>query len=138
MAEGVPGRTNLSLSSITAEGAPRNFVPSPFAYHEELELSVENLTNLGLGVGRVKGWVVMLPFVLTGERVRARIFKNHKNYSEADLLKVLESSPHRREARCPLFGLCGGCQYQHIRYEEQRRIKQQQIREFFHRSGWTD
>ncbi|MDR3143776.1 MAG: class I SAM-dependent RNA methyltransferase [Puniceicoccales bacterium] len=113
-------------------------MPIPFTYHQELELSVENMTNLGLGVGRVNGWVVLLPFVLRGERVRARIFKNHKNYSEADLLKVLEASPQRREPLCPLFGLCGGCQYQHIAYEEQRKIKRQQVREFFHRSSWTD
>ncbi|MDR2377496.1 MAG: class I SAM-dependent RNA methyltransferase [Puniceicoccales bacterium] len=138
MTEEAPGWTSLSRSSIGAKEVPGNFTPIPFAYHEEIELSVENLTNLGLGVGRVKGWVVLLPFVLKGECVRARIFKNHKNYSEADLLEVLESSPYRREAKCPLFGLCGGCQYQHIAYEEQRRIKQQQIREFFHRSGWTD
>jgi 23S rRNA (uracil1939-C5)-methyltransferase/tRNA (uracil-5-)-methyltransferase len=120
------------------ERIPKHFVPIPFTYHQVIELSIDNVTNLGLGVGRVDGWVVMLPFVLMGERVRARIYKNHKNYSEADLLEILEPSPYRREAKCPLYGLCGGCQYQHIVYEEQLRIKQAHVREFFHRSGWTD
>ncbi|MDR0445013.1 MAG: class I SAM-dependent RNA methyltransferase [Puniceicoccales bacterium] len=116
----------------------KHFIPIPFVYHQIVELSIDNVTNLGLGVGRVDGWVVMVPFVISGERVRARVYRNHKNYSEADLMEVLEASPHRREARCPLYGLCGGCQYQHVVYEEQQRMKQSHIWEFFHRFGWTD
>ncbi|MDR2420407.1 MAG: class I SAM-dependent RNA methyltransferase [Puniceicoccales bacterium] len=126
------------MLSFMEKRVPKHFVPIPFSYHQVIELSIDNVTNLGIGIGRIDTWVVMVPFVLTGERVRARIYKNHKNYSEADLLEILESSPHRREAKCPLYGLCGGCQYQHIVYEEQLRMKQSHIREFFHRSGWTD
>ena len=75
------------------------------------------------------GWVVMVPFALPGERVRARIFRNHKNYSEADLVAVLNPSPQRVPPRCPLFGRCGGCQYQHLVYAEQLAWKQRQVRE---------
>ena len=41
------------------------------------------------------GWVVMVPFALPGELVRVRVYRNHKNFSEADLLEVLRPSPHR-------------------------------------------
>ena len=75
------------------------------------------------------GWVVMVPFTLPGERVRARIYRNHRNYSEADLLEVLAPSPQRVEPRCPLFARCGGCQYQHLTYAEQLAWKRRQVQE---------
>ena len=49
---------------------PKKFVPTPFAYHEEIELMIDALTNLGSGVGRIDGWVVFVPFALPGETVR--------------------------------------------------------------------
>lgn len=108
---------------------PKKFVPTPFAYHQELTVEIDTLTNLGHGIARVEGWVVMVPFALPGEQVRVRVHRNHKNYSEADLVEVLEASPHRVEPRCPLFGQCGGCQYQNMRYEEQLSWKRQQVAE---------
>ena len=138
--------------------AKKKFNDHPFAYHQEIELEIATLTNLGVGLGRVPladslglgtcdlelpaattgssalhsfsegGWVVMVPFALPGERVRALVFRNHKNYSEADLIAVLTPSPHRvLSPRCPLFGRCGGCQYQHLVYAEQLRWKQRQV-----------
>ena len=74
-------------------------------------------------------WVVMVPFTLPGEKVRVRIYRNHKNFSEADLVEVLTPSPHRIDPRCPLFGRCGGCQYQHLTYPEQLKWKRQQVEE---------
>lgn len=108
---------------------PRKFQPHPFAYHQELELGIENLTNEGRGVARVDGWVVFVSFALPGERVRARVFRNHKNYSEADLVGVIEPSPGRVEPRCALFGQCGGCQYQHLAYDRQLEWKRSQVEE---------
>jgi tRNA/tmRNA/rRNA uracil-C5-methylase (TrmA/RlmC/RlmD family) len=116
----------------------KKFNDLPFAYHEEIELEISTLTNLGLGLGRVsienqktkvENWVVMVPFALPGERVRARVFRNHKNFSEADFVAVLRPSPHRVTPRCPLFGRCGGCQYQHLAYAEQLEWKRRQVAE---------
>lgn len=107
--------------------APRRFVPVPFAYHQEIELTIDSLSNQGYGVGRVDNWVVFVPFCLPGERVRARVFRNEKNCSLADLVEVLEPSPHRVEPVCKLFGYCGGCQYQHADYESQLRWKTAQV-----------
>lgn len=118
------------------------FKDKPFAYHQEIELAITTLTNLGQGLGRVAleadapGWVVMVPFALPGERVRARVYRNHANFSEADLVEVLEASPHRIAPRCPLFGTCGGCQYQNLDYAEQLAWKQRQVAELLrHMAG---
>ena len=137
--------------------AKKKFNDQPFPYHHELELEISTLTNLGVGLGRVSlnepkaeslklkattqpetGWVVMVPFTLPGERVRARVFRNHKNFSEADLVEVLTPSPHRITPRCQLFGRCGGCQYQHFTYVEQLAWKRRQVEELLqHMAGVT-
>jgi 23S rRNA (uracil1939-C5)-methyltransferase/tRNA (uracil-5-)-methyltransferase len=134
----------------------KTFNARPFAYRQEIELEITTLTNLGLGLGRVVlppapadaggpgaparpeegGWVVMVPFTLPGERVRARVYRNHKNFSEADLLGVIRASPERVEPRCPLFGRCGGCQYQHLAHEGQLAWKRRQVAELLeHMAG---
>ncbi len=116
---------------------PRKFKAIPFEYHQEIELTIDTLTNEGSGLGRYPitteegqgSWVVFVPFTLPGERVKCRVYRNSKNFSEADLLEVLEASPHRREAQCSLFGQCGGCQYQNLDYAEQLRWKKRQVSE---------
>lgn len=120
-------------------------------------MEVATLTNLGVGLGRVPltglaadslklkasiqpaaGWVVMVPFTLPGERVRVRVYRNHKNYSEADLLGVLTPSPHRVAPPCPVFGACGGCQYQHLVYPEQLAWKRRQVGELLQHMAGVD
>jgi tRNA/tmRNA/rRNA uracil-C5-methylase (TrmA/RlmC/RlmD family) len=115
---------------------PKKFVPTPFAYHEEIVITIDSLTNLGAGVGRLDGWVVFVPFTLPGERVRARVFRNDRNCSHADLLEVVVAAPERVAPRCPLFGECGGCQYQHLDYATQLAWKSRQVGELLqHMAG---
>lgn len=139
---------------------PKKFHPHPFAYHQELVLTIESLSNLGDGIARVplersadpasptapqpdppspsdgEGWVIFVPFCLPGEKVRVRIFRNDKNHSRADLIEVLSPSPDRAEPGCPLFGECGGCQYQHLSYPAQLAWKTRQVRELLqHMAG---
>jgi tRNA/tmRNA/rRNA uracil-C5-methylase (TrmA/RlmC/RlmD family) len=125
----------------------KKFNDRPFAYHQEIELEISTLTNLGLGLGRVPlrapdggdtRWVVMVPFTLPGEQVRARVFRNHANYSEADLVAVLRPAPERIEPPCPLFGRCGGCQYQHLTYEGQLAWKRRHVAELLVRLAGVD
>jgi 23S rRNA (uracil1939-C5)-methyltransferase/tRNA (uracil-5-)-methyltransferase len=118
--------------------APRKFNPIPFEYHAELELHIENITNLGLGIGRHNGWVIMVPNVAIGERIRCRIYRNHSNYSEADPVEILEPSTERIAPKCPLFGICGGCQYQHLSYETQLKLKQQHVKELLQKLTGID
>ena len=115
------------------------FKPGPFEYHEEIEVEISSLTNMGQGIARTdKNWVILVPFCVPGEKVVARIYSNKKNYSEADLLKVISPSPERVNPECKIFGSCGGCQYQHIKYPEQLRWKKMQVEELLlHMAGIT-
>ena len=114
---------------------PKDFISTPFEYHEEVELKIDHMANLGMGVGRVNGRVVMVPFVIPGELVKVRIYRNHSQYSEGDLLEILESSKYRVSPKCSLFESCGGCQYQHIDYGEQLKIKTRQVKELLEKNG---
>lgn len=114
---------------------PPKFRDGPFAYHEEVELEVASLTNLGEGLARRDGWVVFVPGALPGEKIVARIWHNSANFSRGDLVRVLTPSPHRVQPRCELFGECGGCQYQNLAYPQQLEWKQKQVAEAFERLG---
>ena len=79
--------------------------------------------------------VVFVPFVIVGETVEVEITEVKKNFARARLLRVITPSPERVEPQCRYFGACGGCQYQHIAYAEQLRMKQKQIADLFERVG---
>ncbi len=112
---------------------PHRFIPTPFSYHEELEIEIDSLSNLGKGVGRVNDWVVFVYHALPGERVLARVFRNNASFSEADLVSVIRPGPDRVEPQCPLFGQCGGCQYQNLSYPAQLEWKRGQVTELLRR-----
>ena len=80
-------------------------------------------------------WVIMVPHVVVGELVKVRIFRNQRNYSEGDLVEVIEPSPNRVEPRCSLAGLCGGCQYQHMSIAAQREWKTLHVQEVLLQQG---
>jgi 23S rRNA (uracil1939-C5)-methyltransferase len=90
----------------------------------EITLEISDLARSGSGLGRgPRGRVVFIPFTAPGDQVRARFTKLEKRYAEADLIEVLKPSLVRQTPRCPVFGKCGGCQWQHIPYELQWQTK---------------
>ena len=122
----------------------RQFNNFPFEYHQPLEVTVESLTNLGDGVARVpitaedgeqRDWVLFIPYALTGERLKVRVVKNGAKSSHTEIIDILEPSPHRVEPKCKVYNLCGGCQYQHISYEQQLVEKRTHVAELLQRLG---
>ena len=102
---------------------------------DRIELTIDDMAFGGEGVGRIDGFVVFVPFVISGEMVLVEITEKKKAFARAKPLQVLEASADRVEPRCEHFGTCGGCQYQHIDYNTQQTIKESQVRDLFERIG---
>src|SRR5438067_1767882 len=107
----------------------------PLAMTRVVELEINDIAFGGKGVGRLDGKAVFVPYVIEGERVQARILREHKNYIDAELEVVQTASPHRVQPACPYFGQCGGCVYQHIDYQHQLAIKSRQVKQTLARIG---
>ena len=102
---------------------------------DKINLTIHDIAFGGEGVGRVDELVVFVPFVVTGETIEAEITEVKKNFARARLLHVVTASPERATPECRYFGVCGGCQYQHIDYAAQLRFKHKQIADLFERVG---
>ncbi len=100
-----------------------------------VDLKIQDVAFGGKGVGRDNGKAVFIPFTIDGEIVSAEIVREKKQFAEAELVDLKESSPHRVNPECPYFGRCGGCAYQHISYEHQLAIKWRQVRDVLQRIG---
>jgi len=127
------GKVTSCQPSTIISTPPKGFKNFPFQYHEEVDVLIEDITNTGAGVarkniGNESNWVIFCPLVLPGELVRVRVYKNEKSYSEADLVRVISPSEDRITPQCKYFSVCGGCQYQHMAIESQRRWKRNQVR----------
>ena len=77
----------------------------------------------GRGVGRSDGVVTFVPGTAPGDLARVRVVRRKAKLIEAELIAILEPSPHRRTPPCPVADRCGGCSWQHVTYAEQLRQK---------------
>ena len=100
-----------------------------------VDLKIEDIAFGGKGLAREQGKAVFVPYTMEDELVSAEIVREKKQFAEAELLEVKESSPNRVAPQCPYFGRCGGCAYQHIDYQHQLAIKWRQVRDALQRSG---
>ena len=107
----------------------------PFRLPIEETLTIEKLVYGGEGLARQEGKVILMPFVLPGEVVRAEIDRAKNDLWRGRLLEVLQPSPSRITPGCPYFQRCGGCQYQHIDYAFQLEQKREILREVLQRVG---
>ena len=102
---------------------------------KNIEIKIEKPAFGGDGIGHVEGKACFVEGALPGETVIAKVLQDKKNFIKAKTIKVLEASPFRVEPPCPYYGVCGGCQYQHVTYEEELRINESQVREMAVRLG---
>src|SRR5256886_10504392 len=102
---------------------------------DALRLSIEKLIYGGDGWATGDGDTVFVPYVLTGEEVRANAKSRKKKLVWAELLEVTSPAKERGKAKCAHFQKCGGCHYQHIPAEEQLRLKKEILGETLSRLG---
>lgn len=104
---------------------------------DTFQLELTGMAYGGSAVGRHNDRAIFVPYTLPGERIRARLTLDKKRFAQAEMIELLAASPDRTEPRCPHFGpgLCGGCHWQHIRYETQLAFKQQIVADQLRRIG---
>ncbi len=103
------------------------------------EVRITNIAFGGSGIARLdNGMACFVPYTVKDELVSVEIVKLHKNYAQAKLINVIEKSSSRVNPPCKLFGSCGGCQYQHITYEDHIEIKKQQLLDTLKRIAGID
>src|SRR5215470_2196714 len=100
-----------------------------------VDLKIQDIAFGGKGVAREQGKAVFVPYTIEGEVVSAEILREKKQFAEAELVEIKQSSPDRVAPECPYFGRCGGCAYQHIDYQHQLAIKWRQVRAALQRIG---
>ena len=100
-------------------------------------LEISGYTAEGMGVARLEGRVIFVPYTIRGERWKVRLEKVNKNVAWGRGVELLFASPERVEPDCPLFGRCGGCQFRHMTYAEELRAKGRRISDALERVGHT-
>ncbi|MGH9685872.1 MAG: 23S rRNA (uracil(1939)-C(5))-methyltransferase RlmD [Candidatus Acidiferrales bacterium] len=103
-----------------------------------IEVTIEKLIYGGEGLAHHDGATVFIPFVLPEERVSAAPVEQKKKFIRARPERVIAPSVDRVTPNCPHFGVCGGCDYQHIPYEAQLKYKIDILRETLRRIGRVD
>lgn len=98
----------------------------------------ENYTHDGMGVVRIDGFPLFVKGLLVNEKALIKVVKMKKTYGYGRIQTLLDESEQRRVPPCPLAKSCGGCQLQHMSYEEQLRFKQQKVQNMMDRIAQLD
>ncbi|TWT13443.1 23S rRNA (uracil(1939)-C(5))-methyltransferase RlmD [Planomicrobium sp. CPCC 101079] len=90
-----------------------------FEEGQKFPLTIKRLGINGEGIGYFKRNVVFVQGALPGEEITAQVTSIKRNFAEARVLKLRKASPYRQTPPCPIYETCGGCQLQHMTYEQQ-------------------
>ena len=99
------------------------------------KITIDKMAFGGAGIGRVNGKICFVPFTAVGDTVKIRIKTEKKSYCEGEILEIIEPSPLRVNPPCPVFGKCGGCDWQHMEYKAQLQAKQEIFAEILWRNA---
>ena len=109
---------------------------TPLAVGDQVRVQVRALASGGAGIGDLPdGRVVFVHRTAPGDVADVQVRKLHPRWGEADLVTVVEPSPHRVEAPCPNYVECAGCTFQHVTYDEQLSWKRRFVAESMARIG---
>lgn len=99
------------------------------------KILITDVAAEGKALARVDDLVVFAPYVVPGDVVDLQVRRKKHSYAEAEAVRFHERSPLREEPFCQHFGICGGCKWQCLKYEEQLRYKQKQVVDALTRIG---
>jgi len=97
------------------------------------EAEICDYTTGGDGIAKVEGCAVFIPNAIVGERCLVRIETAKKTWAAGKIVEILERSPHRVNRACSVAKLCGGCDFWHMDYAEETRLKADRVRQALNR-----
>src|SRR5690554_288904 len=109
----------------------------PVKIKDEITVQIDSISNRGEGVASIDGYTVFVPFAAPEDVVLVEIISVKKNYCRG-LIKEIVKAGIRKEPKCPWFGQCGGCNLQHLDYQEQLRIKTETTQTTLNKIGGID
>lgn len=98
-------------------------------------VTITDVAAEGKALARVDDMVIFVPFAVPGDVVDLQVKKKKHSYCEAEVVRFIEYSKVRVTPFCQHFGVCGGCKWQSLPYEEQLKAKQQQVENQLRRIG---
>ncbi|MBI4212401.1 MAG: class I SAM-dependent RNA methyltransferase [Deltaproteobacteria bacterium] len=101
----------------------------------KLQVRIDKLVHGGAGMALHDGKVVFIPFSCPGDELDVEIVEDHESFSVGKIVRVMADSAERVEPRCPVFGKCGGCNWQHLAYDAQLRAKRDIVIDVLMRIG---
>ena len=99
------------------------------------DIEITGYAAEGKALARVDDMVVFVPYAVPGDVCDLQVRRKKHSFMEAEIAEMKKPSPLRTEPFCQHFGVCGGCKWQHVPYEEQLHMKQQQVYDQLHRIG---
>lgn len=102
---------------------------------EVRDIEIVRLASDGTGVGFIEGKVTFVPGMIPGEKGRVRVVESKKAYQRAEVIDYTETAPARQRPRCTVYRECGGCDLQHLKYEETLKWKKQWVEDALARIG---
>ncbi len=101
---------------------------------QQIKLTIERLDHNGCGVGQYQKKPIFVEGTLLNECVTAKIFEKKSKYSRAKLIDIVSPSEHRVDVHCSHFKVCGGCDLQHLDFEQHLPFKQEKVSQLFTRN----
>lgn len=134
------GKTQASVGSTSSSHRRQYPADKPAAASAEnvkvgdrIIVTIKRIGINGEGVGYYRRKAVFIDGALTDEVIKAKVTRVEPGYLNAEIMEIEKRSPERQEPPCPVYGICGGCQLQHMTYGAQLQAKEEIVRESFRR-----
>lgn len=100
-----------------------------------MKIEIVKFDNLGRGIGYLNDKIIFVPKSVPGDIIEVKITLEKKNYYEGKIVNIIKPSRIRREAKCPYFNICGGCDLMNISISENLDYKLEKVNEILHKNN---
>ena len=98
---------------------------------EAVNVKTEKMVFGGNTIAKIGTKTVFIPFTMPDETLSINIVQHKNDYDNAEIIKILQASPYRKNPECKYYGSCGGCNMMHIQSDYQRQLRKQMLEDAF-------